>query len=271
MVGRQPNSARRVEVSLAARGFRECWALCEITLLSILEKGGFMKKKYTLIIGCCLCIFLVVCGQKVVKPNEIDNDKNMITNNAVQPSTSGDFVQEHKLTKTEEEKSKSVIVRSKSSNNKYELVSEVNETKGIYNVTLATVSPYKEIRTFEVVGRDKEIVWAPNNTKAYITYMGRIWADFCVIDAIKGTLIDHPMVEDIVWKEKTIRYKLNHDRPDPYLFPIEWSPESNKILVGYQWTDSEYNIQNGYFINNIEQNNIKIKSRISHSKEIILM
>ena len=30
--GRHPNSARRVEVSLAARGFRECWALAEIGL-----------------------------------------------------------------------------------------------------------------------------------------------------------------------------------------------------------------------------------------------
>ncbi len=29
IVGRQPNAARRVEVSLAARGFRECWALDE--------------------------------------------------------------------------------------------------------------------------------------------------------------------------------------------------------------------------------------------------
>lgn len=43
-------------------------------------------------------------------------------------------------------------------------------------------------------------------------------------------------------------YEINPDRPDPYVLPIEWSPDSTRILVSYQVKDTGYKIQSGVFI-----------------------
>jgi hypothetical protein len=49
-----------------------------------------------------------------------------------------------------------------------------------------------------------------------------------------------------------ISYELNENRPDPYLTPVEWSPDSKKILIFYTWFDKETKIQNGVFVYDTE-------------------
>jgi hypothetical protein len=67
---------------------------------------------------------------------------------------------------------------------------------------------------------------------------------------------ERPTIEGIIKQLRTdgavINYELNENRPDPYLTPLEWSPDSKKILIFYTWFDKEIKVQNGIFIYDTE-------------------
>lgn len=153
-----------------------------------------------------------------------------------------------------------MVTKSISHDGKYRISSEVNEGEGIYKVVLSTGNGKGIIKTFEIVGANHSFLWSPNNQRVCVSYNGRIWGDFSVIDATAEKLIEHPSVDDIInsFKKQKIKfgYNLNPNRPDPYLSPIEWSPDSKELLVFYQWHDVNYATQNGVFIYNIETNRV---------------
>ncbi len=119
---------------------------------------------------------------------------------------------------------------------------------------------------FDMLAQDYGFLWSPDSKKVCVTMAAREWIECSVIDA--GTLKS----ADITSKEvlDTMRdsgmeldYKLNDNRPDPYIAPIEWSPDGQKILLSYQWTDTLYNRQNGTFVYNTSSGKI---SRITANK-----
>ncbi|MCX7774002.1 MAG: hypothetical protein N2376_12910 [Clostridia bacterium] len=63
---------------------------------------------------------------------------------------------------------------------------------------------------------------------------------------------DPPAVSDIIKSFEAngehFDYKLSPSRPDPYLSPLEWSPDSTRLLIGYQWYDDQMRVQSGSFV-----------------------
>jgi hypothetical protein len=146
--------------------------------------------------------------------------------------------------------------RSLSDDGKYEMSTLADE----YSVILWDSCKKNKLIDFKIVGQDYDFLWSPDNKKVCISYCGRTWRDFSVINAERQKLIEHSTVNDIINKFKEeksgIDYELRENRPDPYLEPIQWSPDSKKLLIFYQWTDADNNVQNGNFIYDIETNTV---------------
>lgn len=153
-----------------------------------------------------------------------------------------------------------IVCKSISKDGQYEVTSEVNETQGVYKVILSSGDGIKVLNSFDIAGKNHSYLWSPDNKKVCVSYTGRIWGDFSIIDASSQTLIEHPTVEDIMKrfnaKNNKFDYELNDNRSDPYLTPVEWSPDSKKILIFYQWHDINYKTQNGVFIYDLEKNDV---------------
>lgn len=156
----------------------------------------------------------------------------------------------------EDQTEKTITVKSISGNGENIVQSQVNESEGIYTVSLYGEDEKSLLKTFHIVGRNMGFLWSPDNEKVCVNYYGRIWGNFSTIDTKLQTLTECPTVEFIMshFKNQGVEfaYRLNQNRPDPYLTPIEWSPDSKKLLVFYVWHDEEYITQNGTFILNVE-------------------
>lgn len=180
--------------------------------------------------------------EELQKVEEIDNEEGVVN-----------------TVKTEEE---IIVNKSLSHNGKYLILAKVDALKGIYDVELLDKSENNVLNTFEIVGDDHKFLWSsPTISKVCVSYRGRVWGDFCIIDVSTLTLKESPTIEEIIdhFKSKNIalHYELAQNRPDPYLTPIEWSPNSEKLLIFYEWRDEEnYATQNGTFIYDIKGNDI---------------
>ena len=121
-----------------------------------------------------------------------------------------------------------------------------------YHVVLYKDISKTESKSIEIVGLDYKFLWCPNSSKVCISYRGRIWGNFSIIDVDTESVIEQPTIDSIIKQLKAdgvkIKYELNENRPDPYLTPIEWSPDNKNILIFYQWVDKEFKAQNGVLI-----------------------
>lgn len=117
----------------------------------------------------------------------------------------------------------------------------------VYDTVKNTLSAH-----FELLAQEYGFLWSADSSKVCVTRAARIWKEVSIIDAEAGKMIEFPSVAEIIniFKEKgaKIDYTLNENRPDPYLTPMEWSPDNNKLLIFYQWTDTNYNRQSGTFV-----------------------
>jgi hypothetical protein len=121
----------------------------------------------------------------------------------------------------------------------------------IYQVLLYHIKSEK-LTVFDIVGRDFSFLWSPDSKRVAATYSGRIWTSFSILDT--EALAEIP-VSDIAsymeqFKEQgvTFDYTLNENRPDPQINPLDWSPDSSKLLIFYQWHDTQYTTQSGTFL-----------------------
>ncbi len=114
--------------------------------------------------------------------------------------------------------------------------------------------------TYQLLVSDYGFLWSPDSSKVCVTLAARIWKDICVIDMAAGKTVEFPSTPEILktFGEKGDQpdYELNKSRPDPYLTPLEWSPDSMELLVFYQWTDTKYYRQNGTFVFNVGKGRI---------------
>ncbi len=110
---------------------------------------------------------------------------------------------------------------------------------------------------YDLLGQEFGYKWSPDSKKLCITRLARIWIDTSIVDVEKKTLVsmlDNEMAgyDRFTKLGMSFSYKLNENRPDPYFQPCEWSPDSKRILMHYQWTDSNFNRQSGNFIYSLE-------------------
>ncbi|OPX44377.1 hypothetical protein CLHUN_16760 [Ruminiclostridium hungatei] len=127
------------------------------------------------------------------------------------------------------------------------------------------------LKKFEIAAMGYGFMWSPDSRRLCVTRTARIWIDAAVIDIGKKSLfsiMDSGIAGFEAFKKYGVDfdYKLNENRPDPYYQPCEWSPDSKKILMSYQWTDSSYNRQGGSFVFDFDRRTVSdITQNKAHS------
>ena len=150
-----------------------------------------------------------------------------------------------------------------SPNEKYALLSNVQEdikdSEGnlysIYEVRLFDKENNTLICTFPIVGRDFSFLWDSNSRYAAAIYSGRTWTDYSVLDVLSHTQADGvkmpQIIEELSKNGEYFSYTHDSNRPDPRIYPLEWSPDNGKLLIAYSWTDTEGYRQSGVFVYDI--------------------
>ena len=213
-------------------------------------------KKIIILLNCLIMVGLIPgC---VISDNIEKETESPIYTQKVEYSNS--IETESPKLNTSDNTENTILTKSISQDGQYEVTSEVNETQGVYKVILSSGDGNKVLNSFNIVGKNYSYLWSPDNKKICVSYAGRIWGDFSIIDASSQTLIEHPTIIDIMnrfnAKNNKFDYELNNNRSDPCLTPVEWSPDSNKILIFYQWHDINYKTQNGVFTYDLEKNDV---------------
>jgi hypothetical protein len=147
-----------------------------------------------------------------------------------------------------------------SPNGKYALLSNVQEdiedSEGkfysIYEVELIEKENNTLICTFPIVGRDFSFLWDSNSRYAVAIYSGRTWTNYSVLDVLSHTQADGvnmlQIIEELSKNGEYFSYMCDSNRPAPQIYPLEWSPDNEKLLIAYQWTDTEGYRQSGVFV-----------------------
>jgi hypothetical protein len=118
-----------------------------------------------------------------------------------------------------------------------------------YSVLLYDVINNSLADNMEMPALDYGFMWSPDSSKLCVTRAAREWIESSIVDIASKKVIELSSLVN-AFKEEGVKlaYTLNENRPDPYVTPIEWSPDSSRILLFYQWTDSDQNRQNGTFV-----------------------
>ncbi|WP_018306163.1 hypothetical protein [Desulfitobacterium hafniense] len=117
-----------------------------------------------------------------------------------------------------------------------------------------------KVTAFDIVGRDFDFLWSGNSRFLAVTYSGREWTHFSIVDTT--TLTERPgpymdfVMDHLKAQGERLDYIVNEARPDPALIPAEWLPDSSKILISYQWRDISYMTQSGTFAYEVESGRI---------------
>lgn len=104
---------------------------------------------------------------------------------------------------------------------------------------------------FDMLAQNYGFLWSTDNKKVCVTRTARVWIECSIIDAVllkSADITSKEVLNAIKNSGIKLDYKLNDSRPEPYIAPIEWSPDGQKMLMSYQWTDTGYNRQNGTFV-----------------------
>jgi hypothetical protein len=134
-----------------------------------------------------------------------------------------------------------------------------------YRVLLYDTETNKLSGNFELLAQDYGFLWSPDSTKVCVTKTARIWIESSVIDAKTKKVTElPPLYQAFQKKGARLGYTLNENRPDPYIRPVEWAPDNRRLLLFYEWTDSDYKRQNGTFVLDTESGAV---SRIVQNAE----
>lgn len=104
------------------------------------------------------------------------------------------------------------------------------------------------LRTLQVDGSVSGFTWSPDNMWLAVAYGGRIWGDFAVYDTEYWVRQDIPDIAMKLATEAQYGYLTNFEqvmRFDPYVFIVEWSPDSSKFLFTYEFSDEKFNTHYG--------------------------
>ena len=156
---------------------------------------------------------------------------------------------------------------SLSPDGRYAVISHEWGLDGGSYILIYDVIKNKLIGKYDILAQEFGFNWSPDSKKLSITKLARIWIDTCVINLDKKSvtsLSDDDMAGFEQFRKLGVvfNYSLRTYRPDPYIQFCEWSPDSGKILMFYQWTDDKDNRQSGNFIYDVTS---KAVSRITQN------
>ena len=148
--------------------------------------------------------------------------------------------------------STNVDMLSVSPDGKYAISSIVEQGKVlIYDTLKNTLAA-----SFDLLAQDYEFLWSQDSTKVCVVQIARVWKTVSILDIASEKIIESPSVTEIknAIKENgmELNYIMNENRSDPYITPIKWFSDNTKILLSYQWTDSEYMRQSGTFVFDVD-------------------
>lgn len=127
----------------------------------------------------------------------------------------------------------------------------------IFDVQLYDSAEKTLLCTYHIIGRDFRFLWSPDSKYIAAAYSGRTWTAFSILDVKRHYEFSRPSLSGILGSFKSageeIGYEFNLNRPDPYVTPLEWSPDSTRLLVSYQVRDAGYQTQSGLFIYNLAE------------------
>lgn len=166
--------------------------------------------------------------------------------------------------------SKYYDVSSVSPNGRYAIVShEWGFDEGSYILIYDTVQN-KLVSKYDILAKEFGYVWSQDSKKVGVIRTARTWIDTCIVDIKKSSLVS--IMDDgltILSQFKALgvkfNYELDENRPDPYYQICEWSPDSKKVLMFYQWSDTDGNRQSGNFVYDLDKHVI---SKITQNKPV---
>lgn len=148
-------------------------------------------------------------------------------------------------------------VISISPNGRYGVISHEWGFDGNSYILLYDIKQNKLMNKYNLLAQHFGFTWSPDSKKICISRLARIWVGVSVLNVETGKLIeDINTYELFKGQGVSFNYELDQNRPDPAYTPLEWSPESNRILMFYQWTDTNGMRQNGTFLYDINNQTV---------------
>ncbi len=126
-------------------------------------------------------------------------------------------------------------------------------------ILIYSTAQNKLIRKYDILSSDFEYIWSPDSKKLCVKSLGKTWINTDLLDIEKNGMIDMLSIagyENLKKLGVKFPYELLENRDDPYIQTVEWSPDSKKALLHYQWTDSRYMRQSGTFVYDTEKKTI---------------
>lgn len=127
-------------------------------------------------------------------------------------------------------------------------------------VLLYDIRENRLVKKYDAPAQYMGFTWSPDSKKVCISMLARIWTDISVLtieeDKVTSLMNDIKVFERFRAQGVKLDYKLDDNRPDPAYDILEWSPDSKKLLVFYQCTDTKRNRQSGTFIYDIAKKSI---------------
>lgn len=147
---------------------------------------------------------------------------------------------------------------SVSPDGKYAVVPHEWGFDGSYYVLLYNIEKNKLVGKYELPAMYFGFTWSPDGKKVCVSRLARIWTDLSVLSVEDGIISKEMGNVPERFKSLGIKlnYELNENRPDPAYTLLEWSPDSEKLLVFYQWYDKDIKKQSGTFVYNIADKSI---------------
>jgi hypothetical protein len=126
------------------------------------------------------------------------------------------------------------------------------------NVWLYTETSIGSFYRYDVGGSIDKMSWSTDGNKLLVEYGGRSWHFVSFIDLKDYNLHEVGLFSYLVKNQEKFNYKIKtNQRSDPQITLLEWSPEGDKMLLFYSFTDDEYKIQSGAAIYDISSNDFQ--------------
>lgn len=124
-----------------------------------------------------------------------------------------------------------------------------------FNEVIDRIIIQTEVNSYEIsdiIGYYDNMQWSYDDTKLVISYYGRQWGNFIIIDiANKRTIYPETYYEDIRKHFEDLGYSFDYEpnasRPDPYIYFDGWSEDSQSFKITYTVKDTDWQTQSGSF------------------------